>query len=861
MDHLRKTLEVLFLHQRSEDIISECFPKTNECKKRDSFYLDKEINESQFIHLLRSTGLHSSLDQLSVIQELLQSKWMVQDMDHDDLVFCKQDTVFNALLHFSRGTLHLRNGDPICYFQELLRWHSLTVLLGEDLLVTAYLAAHDLKRGEVRVNFDWEPYLNHDSREINAIFERPFVDLHAHLKGSSLNFELNWMCLMNHIEKRKDEFDQLSLHQQPTHSIKYNNKSNSHYTKVIQAAAIRLMLFYNYHNRDNQNQLLSEEFLLSILNVESEIKAIELAKDLQEKINSTTIEFGHNFENREDDKSYGIPDYGIEGHDPFIFAILGGERQIMYNTFRNIFNGTHDKPYISTLFYAYLVIKGQLRQEMIQQNSGVGFANFALYQDRKELFILEGSVYEKLVPQLSVISFLGRNPENRYLETRIAPKNTINENVEYIRRNEKSIQNNNFFLKPVFKEWNYHYIYHFIKKRDNTPDADKKESPRHRDLRKQIQCQAEAIYEFRNTGEFTEVGKVIGIDAANSEIYCRPEVFAQAFRFLREHKLDRKDRPNDLGFTYHVGEDFYDIVDGLRALEEVIFFLGFRSGDRLGHALALGTDVTRYYQRREYTISMTKQVLLDNTAWLYVKCLRTEGYNPTCAYLQEVFNHYFTYIYGENKNHCNILTYYQSWLLRGNDPLFFKEDSHETIKIIANQWNQCAFNNNFQEVREAQKNTVARHLYHQYHYDLEVKRKGEEGETLKFKEDVRKDLLKSIETIQQQLLTEIEKKHLVIECNPSSNYKIGEFDRYDEHPIIKFFNYGLNTEYPRHDISVSINTDDKGIFATSLEREYSLMALAMEKHYSEGHYNSPRAIVEWLDKIRAISLEQRFDKI
>lgn len=860
MDHLRKTLEVLFLHQRSEDIIAECFPK-KKCNERDSFYLDKEINESQFVHLLRSTGLHSSLDQLTIIQELLQSKWMAQDMDHDDISFSEQDTVFNALLHFSRETLHLRNGDPICYFQELLRWHSLTVLLGEDLLVTAYLAAHDLKRGENRANFDWEPYLNHDSREINAIFERPFVDLHAHLKGSSLNFELNWICLMNHIGKRQEQFAQLNKFQQPIPVIKYDNKSNSNYTKIIQAAAIRLLLFYSYHDQNEQSQSLSEEFLLSILNVESEKEAIGLAEQLQEKISLTITMFGHHFEKSNNEDDFEIPDYAIEGHDPFIYAVLGGERQIMYNIFKCIFNGTSCKPYISTLFYAYLVIKGQLRKEMIQQNSGVGFANFALYQDRKELFILEGSIYEKLVPQLSVISFLGRNPENRYLETRIAPKNTINENIEYIRRNEKSIQDDRFFSKPLFKEWNYHYIYHFIKKRDDTPDADKKESPRHRDLRQQIKCQAEAIYEFRNTGEFTEVGKVIGIDAANSEIYCRPEVFAQAFRFLREHKLDRKDRPNDLGFTYHVGEDFYDIVDGLRALEEVIFFLGFRSGDRLGHALALGTDVTRYYQRREYTISMTKQVLLDNTAWLYVKSLRTEGYNPTCAYLQEVFNHYFTYIYGENKDHCNILTYYQSWLLRGNDPSFFKEDSSDSSTLVTNQWNQCSFNNNFQEAREARKNKTACHLYYQYHYDLKVKKRGEEAETLKFKEDVRKDLLKSIETIQQQLLTEIEKKHLVIECNPSSNYKIGEFDRYDEHPIIKFFNYGLNTEYPRHDISVSINTDDKGIFATSLEREYSLMALAMEKHYSEGYYNSPRTIVEWLDKIRAMSLEQRFDKI
>lgn len=30
---------------------------------------------------------------------------------------------------------------------------------------------------------------------------------------------------------------------------------------------------------------------------------------------------------------------------------------------------------------------------------------------------------------------------------------------------------------------------------------------------------------------------MVGIDAANSEIYCRPEVFAQAFRFLKNHNV------------------------------------------------------------------------------------------------------------------------------------------------------------------------------------------------------------------------------------------------------------------------------------------------------------------------------------
>ena len=61
----------------------------------------------------------------------------------------------------------------------------------------------------------------------------------------------------------------------------------------------------------------------------------------------------------------------------------------------------------------------------------------------------------------------------------------------------------------------------------------------------------------------------MGIDAANNELYCRPEVFAQAFRYLKDFFGDYYDYETfqtkalkSIGFTFHAGEDFYDIADG-----------------------------------------------------------------------------------------------------------------------------------------------------------------------------------------------------------------------------------------------------------------------------------------------------------
>jgi hypothetical protein len=292
-----------------------------------------------------------------------------------------------------------------------------------------------------------------------------------------------------------------------------------------------------------------------------------------------------------------------------------------------------------------------------------------------------------------------------------------------------------------------------------------------------------------------------------------------------------------------------------------------RNGDRIGHALALGTDIRKYYQRRDYTLCITKQVLLDNIVWLHHKCISIDGYSQLCGYFEELFRLYYRIIFiGEkkvkphvtDKTIVSIHDYYHSWLLRGDDPachikrtIFQKRSSREM-----KEWNSKS-QNHLPEIENARNNEKAVDILKRYNC-FDVINRGNQSETFYIKPEYRESFFSLLGKIQQQLLDRIENEHIAIECNPTSNYKIGEMERYDEHPILKFFNYGLNTEYPRHDISVSINTDDKGIFVTSLEREYSLMALSLELHQKEGQHNSPRAIVEWLDRIREMGMEQRF---
>ena len=107
------------------------------------------------------------------------------------------------------------------------------------------------------------------------------------------------------------------------------------------------------------------------------------------------------------------------------------------------------------------------------------------------------------------------------------------------------------------------------------------------------------------------------------------------------------------------------------------------------------------------------------------------------------------------------------------------------------------------------------------------------------------------------------RRKIAIEVNPTSNLRICNIDTYDTHPVVKFRNYGLSVIDEYNDcpqISVSINTDDKGIFATSLEKEYTLMALALEKQKTaEGKPKfQPNNILNWLEGIRQEAEIQRF---
>ncbi len=734
------------------------------------------------------------------------------------------------------------NGNVVrCKFDCILRWHEVATFLTEDLLVCSFWASKVI----VPPNYAWAPFLDTDNENLNNVLNKELADIHAHLAGSSLNFDINWMCLMNHIEQREHVFKEIQecfLNHQVL--LKFNAERRDFYTLSVLAAAIRIHLFSKLVNAG----IDIEEDLKIALSCKSQLELIQFKEKIQNYIAILRELFGYKYES-ENGESTKYDYAGMPGQSGgCAYSTLSGERFIMFGMLKNIFCN-NSTAWDSTLFYIYLLIKHRIRHELIQTNEEVGFSNFQSYQNRKKLFIKGYSDYSELLNHLSVASLFEGHDSNRWHETRITPSESSVKCSQLIEKLEKNI--NNPKLKRNDCIWNYGYIYHFIKQSNKFSKDTVGLEVLHAGLRGKVKDMAKAIINTCKLDKFQPSDikpfrKIVGIDAASSEIDCRPEVFAHVFRYIR--KLD-----GNMGVTYHVGEDFYDLADGLRAIDECILFMDYHNGDRLGHALALGIDVEQYLSRRRYVISMPKQIAIDNYVWLYMKLRHEYFCRDIRNYLHKEYVKLASELYTQLGYIPSIKSYYHSWLLRGDAPERYNIDgSLNRNGDVDIDW----FNTGLSmhpDVDEARRDIEARKLFYHYHLDGELKMNGIKMTTIKYPTE----MIKAIKKVQKIMLEKVEQLGLAIECNPTSNYKIGDIRRYDEHPIRTFCSKGLSLINKRN-ISCSINTDDKGVFATSIEREYALMAAALSRDIGNKKYNNK--VITWLDRIRTNSLKQKFIK-
>lgn len=859
METLRETIKTLYHLWNSDDVIKGVL------NLESPYHSDCQVDRKVFVrtYLDDVSGIRTK-DQIGEVYALLDTNWLLP-VNSKSFMCGKGPTVFNVLLHFSTKVLTEYKRQPVCRYEHLLRWHDLCSMLGEDLLTVSYFAAKDLTQKYNRTDFAWKDIIDHDNNALNVMFEKPMIDLHSHLYGSTFVFDVNWLCLMNDVLERKSQCDVFEEYLDSKHLQVASEQINSPYKRLMEGAAIRILLYWYLNGNMGAEQFAGlKNAVKSVLMAGNELAMNEAVKQLQGYIELAQHAYGFPY----DDKvgAADVLDYAIchdimqgeSGTIGWLYSILGGERYLMYRMFSKIYCGDVDAN-MASLFYAYLIIKTDFRSQIIQLNDAVGYANFADYQGRKLSFLKENSKWKRVIEQIAIGSSVAK--EGRYLESRISPRNSEDALAKSIMNIDKHVTDGYLtFNQNADKLKNkYHYIIHFKKGSDDKGDKNPFEAGaycRHQRLRKDIKKQACALKSWLMGDDGRD--RIVGIDAASSEIYCRPEVFGQVYRYLKGYKTRQ-----ELGYTFHVGEDFLDVVDGLRAIRECLLFLNLENRDRVGHALVLGINVEQYYAKRNYSVALSKQLLLDNVVWLYYEGSKCDGFNRVEVELRTLFQRCFDEVYAASipddfKWGITMEDYYHSWFLRSDNPKLYKFD--EEIQNLEDEnpfWEMYGMSD-AEECIVARNNPKARLLFYLYEFDQGVYARGNKRESF----EVSFDLIHVIKQLQENLLQELEEKHIAIETNPTSNYRICDINRYDEHPILHFFNYGLEHDgIESHAITVSINTDDKGVFATSIEREFSVMAAALEKNYQKTHLgNSPRAIYDWLDRIRVMGFEMRFCK-
>ena len=396
----------------------------------------------------------------------------------------------------------------------------------------------------------------------------------------------------------------------------------------------------------------------------------------------------------------------------------------------------------------------------------------------------------------------------------------------------------------------------------------------------------------------TVVPFIVGIDAANLELATPPEVFAPSFRFLRELPIELN-QPDALDFeahrllsdlrtltegrrlsmTYHVGEDFRHLLSGLRAIDEVVEFLKPQPGDRLGHAIALGLKPNDWAQQAGFQALVPRLEWLDTLVWTHHvlgpghELLGDLGIDESIQRLgwmvygaglffgkEEIgrrrykFGSYQRLEYGtptDFRDFFSPLLLFDAWRLRQLDPATVDLRPREKDAIRFHplagdsaahwRWNLMQHKVLSEVTRDIGSSRAFELLAH-YWYSSTVRKEGAKLEMVDMqgKADTWIELCKEV---QSRIQERVRRRQLVVEVNPTVNRMIGPMARLDQHHI---FQLSLNKENRlKRNIWITINTDNPGVFNTSLAHEYYLLGESLIRQ------GVPEAeVVEWLEWMR-----------
>lgn len=258
MDLIRNTIEGL-LYDFPIELMG------NYITKDDSI----DINEI-LIDIIKRKDVSFTQTDISLLSEVINDTWCT---DAEFGISPETSSLTNRILllmtEFSKHVLNLAGlHNPTVRFNELLRWRTLSLKVGEDILVLPLLARYDTLCRIKRKRFLWPMVLEHDNLRLNAILDEELSDTHSHINAATDVFEFNWLRLMNMPGRKKDKGTFWISSAKKDYDL-ISRAGNNHYPLpcwAVIAATVRAMLWASVTENEDAcpiTRVMVEEMLES----------------------------------------------------------------------------------------------------------------------------------------------------------------------------------------------------------------------------------------------------------------------------------------------------------------------------------------------------------------------------------------------------------------------------------------------------------------------------------------------------------------------------------------------------------------------------------------------------------------------
>jgi hypothetical protein len=259
-----------------------------------------------------------------------------------------------------------------------------------------------------------------------------------------------------------------------------------------------------------------------------------------------------------------------------------------------------------------------------------------------------------------------------------------------------------------------------------------------------------------------------------------------------------------LQLTMHAGEEFRRLTEGLRLIHEPIEAGLVASGDRLGHAVALGVDPKRWCSATPFSPQPMEEYL-DDLLWEETR-YRAQEMRPLQrrrAFVKQEIERLSRWIYGEQFLSLDDLL--ASRRLR-HDPVFLSTVGYPFMRSAerGKEWGKAG------------------ELALRYLSDFTVYARGRHAERVTTHSTEAAMLTRA----QVFLRSTLSKLKVTVEANPTSNILIGELNL-DEHPVFRLQPLTVGERGIR--VPVALGSDDPVTFATCLPDELSYTYYALRR--------------------------------